>query len=64
MQTGFFEFNKGKLYIEVVGEVEPIVFIHGFTLDHRMWKPQVDEFSKKFKVIAYDLRGFGNSPTP
>lgn len=64
MKTGFFEFNKGKLYFEVVGEGEPVVFVHGFTLDHRMWKPQVDEFSKKFKVITYDLRGFGKSSTP
>lgn len=64
MQTGFFEFNNGKLYFEVVGEGESIVFIHGFTLDHRMWKPQVDEFRKKFKVITYDLRGFGKSSTP
>lgn len=64
MQTEFFEFDKGKLYFEVVGEGEPIVFIHGFTLDRRMWKPQVDEFSKKFKVITHDLRGFGKSSTP
>lgn len=64
MDNKFLEFNKGKLYFEVVGEGEPVVFIHGFTLDHRMWKPQVDEFSKKFKVITYDLRGFGKSSTP
>lgn len=64
MKTDFFEFNKGKLYFEVTGEGEPIVFVHGFTLDYRMWKPQVDEFSKKFKVITYDLRGFGKSSIP
>lgn len=64
METGFFEHNNGKLYFEVVGEGEPIVLIHGFSLDHRMWEPQVEFLKDKFKVITYDLRGFGKSSVP
>ena len=64
METGLFEHNNGKLYFEVVGEGEPIVLIHGFSLDHRMWEPQVEFLKDKFKVITYDLRGFGKSSVP
>lgn len=42
-----------------------IVLIHGFGLDKRQWDPQIDELTQKGnRVIAYDLRGFGESSTP
>ncbi|OGW40935.1 MAG: hypothetical protein A2Y97_03070 [Nitrospirae bacterium RBG_13_39_12] len=39
----------------------PIVFVHGMTLDHKMWQPQIEFFKNKYRVIAYDLRGHGKS---
>ncbi len=60
----FFKYNGGDIYYSVVGEGEPIVFIHGFGLDSRMWKPQVQELSTNYRVITYDLRGFGKSSVP
>jgi 3-oxoadipate enol-lactonase len=39
----------------------PIIFIHGFPFDKSSWKPQLDDLQKKFRVIAYDIRGFGKS---
>src|SRR5207249_2385522 len=38
--------------------------IHGVTLDLSMWSPQVPVLSKHFRVIRYDLRGFGRSERP
>ena len=38
-----------------------ILFVHGFPLDHTMWRAQIDEFSKTHRVIAPDLRGFGGT---
>lgn len=38
-----------------------ILFVHGFPLDHTMWSAQVEEFSKTYRVIAPDLRGFGGT---
>ncbi|HEY0982484.1 MULTISPECIES: alpha/beta fold hydrolase [unclassified Schlesneria] len=38
-----------------------LLLVHGFPLDHTMWKAQIDEFSKTHRVIAPDLRGFGGS---
>lgn len=37
----------------------PLLLVHGFPLDHTMWAEQIDAFSKQYRVIAPDLRGFG-----
>jgi pimeloyl-ACP methyl ester carboxylesterase len=43
------------------GEGLPLVFIHGFPLSRGAWSRQVDAFQPKYRVIAPDLRGFGES---
>lgn len=43
------------------GSGTPILFVHGFPLDHTMWKHQLSEFSRQCRTIAPDLRGFGQS---
>lgn len=44
MSGDFFEYKGGKIYYEVCGTGETIVFLHGFTLDHTMWDSQVKFF--------------------
>ena len=44
-----------------IGEGSPILFVHGFPLDHTMWRFQIAELSKTYRCIAPDLRGFGQS---
>ncbi len=56
--------NNGKISYTVSGEGDPIVLIHGFGLDQRIWEKQVKELSKTNKVVTYDLRGFGESSLP
>ncbi|MCP4570168.1 MAG: alpha/beta hydrolase [FCB group bacterium] len=60
------EINTGEvtLYYEETGAGTPLVFLHGFTLDRRMWRKQVEYFSRKFRVIIYDSRGHGHSSCP
>jgi len=53
-----------ELHFFEQGEGEPIVFLHGFPLDHSMWDSQLEEFSRTHRVIAPDLRGFGESTLP
>ncbi|CAK2730131.1 Esterase [Vibrio crassostreae] len=38
-----------------------LIFIHGWSLDSRLWQNQVSEFSKQYQVITMDLAGHGNS---
>ena len=38
-----------------------IIFIHGFPLNKSMWNKQVEELKENYRVIAYDIRGHGNS---
>lgn len=46
------------------GEGTPVVLIHGYTSSTYTWKDQFDELSKKYRVIAVDLKGFGFSDKP
>jgi pimeloyl-ACP methyl ester carboxylesterase len=39
----------------------PVIFIHGFPFDKSSWKPQYEFLQLKYRVIAYDIRGFGKS---
>ncbi len=39
----------------------PIVFVHAGVADRRMWRHQVAEFATTHRVVAYDMRGFGES---
>jgi len=63
-ETGFAEVNGVKLYYEVAGEGHPLVLIHGGLVDRRLWDDQFDVFAQHYRVIRYDIRGFGNSDVP
>jgi pimeloyl-ACP methyl ester carboxylesterase len=39
----------------------PLVLLHGFPLDHAMWRSQIEELAGDYRVIAPDLRGFGGT---
>lgn len=53
--------NDIKTYYEIHGKGYPLVFIHGGWVSHKMWKPQIEYFSKEYQVIIYDVRGHGNT---
>lgn len=55
--------NVGDAVInyEIVGTGSPLVLIHGWAQDLTIWDEQVSEFSKQYRVIRYDRRGFGKS---
>lgn len=38
-----------------------IIFIHGFPFDKSMWVRQMEELKVNYRVIAYDIRGYGHS---
>lgn len=45
-------------------DAPPLVFLHGFPENHRTWRHQVEHFSDRFRCIAPDQRGYGNSSKP
>lgn len=53
--------NGIRTYYEVSGGGQPLVLIHGVSLDHKMWLPQIPYYSKKYRVLVYDVRGHGQS---
>ncbi len=53
----------GNLAVYDQGAGLPVVFVHGFPLDHRMWQAQVAPLAAHYRVLAPDLRGFGASST-
>ena len=64
MRFGFFDSDGLKLRYFECGEGEPLILIHGLGESIEGWTFQYDEFSKHFRVIALDLRGFGMSDVP
>ncbi|MFC1960308.1 alpha/beta fold hydrolase [Chloroflexota bacterium] len=61
---GYTTINGARLYYEITGSGSPLVLIHGFSLDTRMWDDQFDAFAQHYRVIRYDMRGFGKSDLP
>ena len=50
-----------ELAWEEAGQGLPVVLLHAFPLHRGMWSAQLDGLSKRYRVIAPDFRGFGES---
>jgi len=55
------QINGNPFHLIDEGDRTPLVLIHGFPLDHSMWRQQRAEFASTHRVIIPDLRGFGQS---
>lgn len=53
-----------KLCFEETGSGTPIVFSHEFAGDQRSWEPQVRHFSRRYRCITYNARGYPPSDVP
>jgi pimeloyl-ACP methyl ester carboxylesterase len=53
-----------RLYYEETGSGTPVVFVHEFGGDHRSWEPQVRYFSRRYRCIAFNARGYPPSDVP
>jgi pimeloyl-ACP methyl ester carboxylesterase len=60
--TGTAEADGATLYFEVAGSGGPLVLVHAGIADGRMWDPQMHAFSRHYRTIRHDMRGFGKSP--
>lgn len=62
----YIEVERGvKLYVEDIGEGIPVLMVHGWPLDHRMYEYQAALLpAYGYRCIQVDLRGFGKSDRP
>lgn len=64
IHRNYADVNGTRLYYEIAGSGPVVVLIHGFALDTRMWDDQFLPLAQLFRVVRYDLRGFGRSNVP
>ena len=63
-ERGIIFAKEGDLVYEAAGAGETIVLLHGHSFDRRMWDRQFAELAKTYRVVRYDLRGYGLSDLP
>lgn len=57
----FVDVRGARLRVRMAGRGPAVLLIHGWTLDLDMWAPQFATFAGRFRLIAFDRRGFGLS---
>ena len=53
--------NSSLYYVDEGSGAETIVFSHGLLFSHEMFRKQIDHFKSRYRCIAYDHRGQGQS---
>ncbi|MBL8669952.1 MAG: alpha/beta fold hydrolase [Alphaproteobacteria bacterium] len=60
--------NGIELFYEERGESRdggpPLILLHGLACGRRMWARQMRRYARRWRVIAYDMRGHGRSSAP
>ena len=64
VREGTAQTSGGHVFYEVAGTGDPVVLIHGNTGDRRHWDGQFEALAEHFRVVRYDVRGFGQSSLP
>lgn len=65
MAEGFVNVNGARLWYEDTGGAgHAVTFVHAGVCDHRQWDTQMAPFAEKYRVIRFDMRGFGQSELP
>ena len=60
----FVDADGVRLYVEEHGEGTPIVFVHEFSGDYRSWAQQVGYFSRRYRCVTFNARGYPPSDVP
>lgn len=53
--------DGGTLPVAMAGDGLPVILLHGWTLDHRMWQPQIAGLAGEFFLVMPDRRGCGRA---
>ena len=61
---GTAEVNGARLWYRITGEGEPVAQIHGAGFGHFNFDLATPELARHFRVVDYDMRGYGQSDRP
>jgi pimeloyl-ACP methyl ester carboxylesterase len=61
VETGLAAINVAQIYYEIAGDGQPFVMIHAGVADSRQWNNEFVHFASSFRVLRYDMRGYGKS---
>jgi len=61
IESGYVQADKARLYYELAGAGQPLVLIHAGVADSRQWNNEFAYLAKSFRVLRYDMRGYGKS---
>ncbi len=56
--------NGARIYYEIAGEGLPVVLLHAGIANSRMWDAQFAALAQHYRVLRYDLRGYGQTTAP
>lgn len=59
--SGLAPINDAYIYYETAGEGDSLLMIHAGVADSRQWDKEFAYFASRYRVIRYDLRGYGKS---
>ena len=60
-ETGFAPVNGAQIHFEVAGDGPAFVMIHAGVADSRQWNNEFPYFSARYRLLRYDMRGYGKS---
>lgn len=60
----YIQSDGARLYYEEAGAGTPIVFVHEFSGDLWSWEKQIQHFSRRYRCIAFNARGYPPSDVP
>ena len=61
IDSGLAAVNNALIYYEIAGEGRLFVMIHAGIADHRQWNNEFAHFARHYRVLRYDMRGYGKS---
>lgn len=62
--SGYVELDGTRLYYEMAGTGHPLIMLHAGIANLHFWDGQWEPFCRAYRVVRYDLRGFGRSVMP
>jgi len=60
-KSGFINIDGAHIYYETAGKGTPFIMIHAGVADSRQWNNEFTFFAQGYRVVRYDMRGYGKS---